>query len=171
MREMDIEDAMRCDPSTPCLLLSVSHAVAPPWGRCGGRRQWLALCAFPGEAQVVERLTRAFAERYVAENGHAFASVDAAYFLATQLFMVNTMLHNPNAGHTATITADAFSRILRTEPDGAELDDAYLRAKFNSIKVLPPYPPAYPLAVHRQGLTLLSSLPRPLPSASPTRPT
>lgn len=118
------------------------HSVPPPacdtmaqWGGGGNaRRQWLSLCAFPGEAQVVERLTLAFAERFTEENRHAFSSVEQAYFLATQLFMVNTMLHNPNAGHTAAITADAFSRILRTEPDGADLDDAYLRAKFNSIK-------------------------------------
>eukprot|EP00198_Chlamydomonas_reinhardtii_P013970 XP_001703307.1 SEC7/BIG-like ARF-GEF [Chlamydomonas reinhardtii] len=60
-------------------------------------RAFLAPFRLPGEAQKIDRLMEAFAERYVRDNPAAFRNADAAYVLAFAIIMLNTDAHNPLA--------------------------------------------------------------------------
>ncbi|GFR41199.1 hypothetical protein Agub_g1869, partial [Astrephomene gubernaculifera] len=58
-------------------------------------RSFLSPFRLPGEAQKIDRLMEAFAERFVADNPGVFRTADAAYVLAFAIIMLNTDAHNP----------------------------------------------------------------------------
>ncbi len=60
-------------------------------------RAFLLPFRLPGEAQKIDRLMEAFAERYVRDNPAAFRNADAAYVLSFAVIMLNTDAHNPLA--------------------------------------------------------------------------
>jgi hypothetical protein len=60
-------------------------------------RQFLTLFRLPGEAQKIDRIMNAFAQRYTLCNATDMVILDsdAAYILAFTIIMLNTDLHNP----------------------------------------------------------------------------
>ncbi|KAG2495708.1 hypothetical protein HYH03_006308 [Edaphochlamys debaryana] len=61
-------------------------------------RAFLSPFRLPGEAQKIDRLMEAFAERYVRDNPNSgFKNADAAYVLSFAVIMLNTDAHNPLA--------------------------------------------------------------------------
>lgn len=94
-----------------------------------------ALCeAFrlPGEAQQIARITETFAHKYFLTKPPGIRSEDAVYVLAYSIIMLNTDLHNPQVTRRMTI-AD-YQRNLRGVNDGADFDEAYLAAIYDTIR-------------------------------------
>ncbi|NP_001090523.1 cytohesin 2 [Xenopus laevis] len=59
-------------------------------------RQFLWSFRLPGEAQKIDRMMEAFAQRYCICNPGVFQSTDTCYVLSFAVIMLNTSLHNPN---------------------------------------------------------------------------
>ncbi|KAG7256923.1 hypothetical protein CRUP_027382, partial [Coryphaenoides rupestris] len=59
-------------------------------------RQFLWSFRLPGEAQKIDRMMEAFAQRYCTCNPGVFQSTDTCYILSFAIIMLNTSLHNPN---------------------------------------------------------------------------
>ncbi|KAF7698488.1 hypothetical protein HF521_004998 [Silurus meridionalis] len=59
-------------------------------------RQFLWSFRLPGEAQKIDRMMEAFAQRYCTCNAGVFQSTDSCYILSFAIIMLNTSLHNPN---------------------------------------------------------------------------
>ncbi|EHH59746.1 hypothetical protein EGM_09933 [Macaca fascicularis] len=59
-------------------------------------RQFLWSFRLPGEAQKIDRMMEAFAQRYCLCNPGVFQSTDTCYVLSFAVIMLNTSLHNPN---------------------------------------------------------------------------
>ncbi|CAK4160743.1 unnamed protein product [Aphanomyces euteiches] len=61
-------------------------------------RLFLSAFRLPGEAQQIDRILEAFAERVYAQcrERDLFGCVDVAYLLSFSIIMLNTDLHNPN---------------------------------------------------------------------------
>ncbi|CAM6114681.1 unnamed protein product [Calypogeia fissa] len=65
-------------------------------------RTFLESFRLPGEAQKIQRVLEAFAERYYEESPKVFANEDAAFTLAYSVIILNTDLHNPQVKRKMT---------------------------------------------------------------------
>ncbi|ORX99373.1 hypothetical protein K493DRAFT_110427 [Basidiobolus meristosporus CBS 931.73] len=57
-------------------------------------RKFLAQCELPKEAQQIDRVMQAFAEKYHSENPHLFLLSDVVYSVAFSLMLLHTDAHN-----------------------------------------------------------------------------
>ncbi|GIL43151.1 hypothetical protein Vafri_977, partial [Volvox africanus] len=81
-------------------------------------RSFLMPFRLPGEAQKIDRLMEAFAERYVRDNAGVFRNADAAYVLAFAVIMLNTDAHNPLAERRLDRAGFVAMTSLPTEDGG-----------------------------------------------------
>ncbi|GLI68912.1 hypothetical protein VaNZ11_013463 [Volvox africanus] len=81
-------------------------------------RSFLMPFRLPGEAQKIDRLMEAFAERYVHDNAGVFRNADAAYVLAFAVIMLNTDAHNPLAERRLDRAGFVAMTSLPTEDGG-----------------------------------------------------
>uniref|UniRef100_A0A672USA6 Cytohesin 1 n=1 Tax=Strigops habroptila TaxID=2489341 RepID=A0A672USA6_STRHB len=118
-------------------------------------RQFLWSFRLPGEAQKIDRMMEAFAQRYCQCNPGVFQStgerlpgpsapgpasqlivpsapVDTCYVLSFAIIMLNTSLHNPNVKDKPT--AERFIAMNRGINDGGDLPEELLRNLYESIK-------------------------------------
>ncbi|XP_073901095.1 cytohesin-1 isoform X3 [Castor canadensis] len=97
-----------------------------------GERQFLWSFRLPGEAQKIDRMMEAFAQRYCQCNNGVFQSTDTCYVLSFAIIMLNTSLHNPNVKDKTTV--ERFIAMNRGINDGGDLPEELLRNLYESIK-------------------------------------
>uniref|UniRef100_A0A3P9NMU1 Cytohesin-2 n=1 Tax=Poecilia reticulata TaxID=8081 RepID=A0A3P9NMU1_POERE len=95
-------------------------------------RQFLWSFRLPGEAQKIDRMMEAFAQRYCHCNPGVFQSTDTCYVLSFAIIMLNTSLHNPNVRDKPGL--DRFISMNRGINDGGDLPEELLRNLYESIK-------------------------------------
>ncbi|XP_027968102.1 cytohesin-1 isoform X2 [Eumetopias jubatus] len=95
-------------------------------------RQFLWSFRLPGEAQKIDRMMEAFAQRYCQCNIGVFQSTDTCYVLSFAIIMLNTSLHNPNVKDKPTV--ERFIAMNRGINDGGDLPEELLRNLYESIK-------------------------------------
>uniref|UniRef100_A0A673LRX3 Cytohesin-1-like n=1 Tax=Sinocyclocheilus rhinocerous TaxID=307959 RepID=A0A673LRX3_9TELE len=95
-------------------------------------RQFLWSFRLPGEAQKIDRMMEAFAQRYCQCNPGVFQSTDTCYILSFAIIMLNTSLHNPNVKDKPTV--ERFISMNRGINDGGDLPEELLRNLYESIK-------------------------------------
>uniref|UniRef100_A0A671XA46 Cytohesin 1b n=1 Tax=Sparus aurata TaxID=8175 RepID=A0A671XA46_SPAAU len=95
-------------------------------------RQFLWSFRLPGEAQKIDRMMEAFAQRYCRCNPGVFQSTDTCYVLSFAVIMLNTSLHNPNVKDKPTV--QRFTAMNRGINDGGDLPEDLLRNLYDSIK-------------------------------------
>ncbi|KAA0725014.1 SEC7 and coiled-coil domain-containing protein 1 [Triplophysa tibetana] len=95
-------------------------------------RQFLWSFRLPGEAQKIDRMMEAFAQRYCQCNPGVFQSTDTCYVLSFAIIMLNTSLHNPNVKDKPS--AERFICMNRGINDGGDLPEDLLRNLYESIK-------------------------------------
>uniref|UniRef100_A0A8C1L2D4 Cytohesin 1b n=1 Tax=Cyprinus carpio TaxID=7962 RepID=A0A8C1L2D4_CYPCA len=95
-------------------------------------RQFLWSFRLPGEAQKIDRMMEAFAQRYCQCNPGVFQSTDTCYVLSFAIIMLNTSLHNPNVKDKPS--AERFIGMNRGINDGGDLPEDLLRNLYESIK-------------------------------------
>uniref|UniRef100_A0A671RC07 Cytohesin-2 n=1 Tax=Sinocyclocheilus anshuiensis TaxID=1608454 RepID=A0A671RC07_9TELE len=95
-------------------------------------RQFLWSFRLPGEAQKIDRMMEAFAQRYCHCNPGVFQSTDTCYVLSFSIIMLNTSLHNPNVRDKPTV--ERFISMNRGINDGGDLPEELLRNLYDSIK-------------------------------------
>nr|XP_032653210.1 formin-2-like [Chelonoidis abingdonii] len=86
----------------------------------------------PGEAQKIDRMMEAFAQRYCLCNPGVFQSTDTCYVLSFAVIMLNTSLHNPNVRDKPTV--ERFITMNRGINDGGDLPEELLRNLYDSIR-------------------------------------
>ncbi|XP_015683301.1 cytohesin-1-like [Protobothrops mucrosquamatus] len=91
-------------------------------------RQFLWSFRLPGEAQKIDRMMEAFAQRYCQCNPGVFQSTDTCYVLSFAIIMLNTSLHNPNVKDKPTV--ERFIAMNRGINDGGDLPEELLRVSF-----------------------------------------
>uniref|UniRef100_A0A9J7X2M3 Cytohesin 1a n=2 Tax=Cyprinus carpio TaxID=7962 RepID=A0A9J7X2M3_CYPCA len=96
------------------------------------RRNFLWSFRLPGEAQKIDRMMEAFAQRYCQCNPGVFQSTDTCYILSFAVIMLNTSLHNPNVKDKPTV--ERFISMNRGINDGGDLPEELLRNLYDSIK-------------------------------------
>ena len=99
-------------------------------------RLFLGHFRLPGEAQCIDRLMEAFANKLFNNlgPGKPFASADAAFILSFSTIMLNTDLHNPQIPHNKRMTKEEFLRNNRGINDGQDLPREYLEFLYDEIK-------------------------------------
>ncbi|XP_008294204.1 cytohesin-1-like isoform X3 [Stegastes partitus] len=95
-------------------------------------RQFLWSFRLPGEAQKIDRMMEAFAQRYCHCNPGVFQSTDTCYILSFAVIMLNTSLHNPNVKDKPSV--QRFTAMNRGINDGGDLPEDLLRNLYDSIK-------------------------------------
>ncbi|XP_065131225.1 cytohesin-1a isoform X2 [Paramisgurnus dabryanus] len=95
-------------------------------------RQFLWSFRLPGEAQKIDRMMEAFAQRYCQCNSGVFQSTDTCYILSFAIIMLNTSLHNPNVKDKPAV--ERFISMNRGINDGGDLPEDLLRNLYDSIK-------------------------------------
>ncbi|XP_016097768.1 cytohesin-2-like [Sinocyclocheilus grahami] len=90
-------------------------------------RQFLWSFRLPGEAQKIDRMMEAFAQRYCHCNPGVFQSTDTCYVLSFSIIMLNTSLHNPNVRDKPTV--ERFISMNRGINDGGDLPEELLRIR------------------------------------------
>ncbi|TSK14778.1 Cytohesin-1 [Bagarius yarrelli] len=100
-------------------------------------RQFLWSFRLPGEAQKIDRMMEAFAQRYCQCNPGVFQSTDTCYVLSFAVIMLNTSLHNPNVKDKPS--AERFIGMNRGINDGGDLPEDLLRC-VKWLFVACPYP-------------------------------
>ncbi|XP_048088974.1 cytohesin-1b isoform X4 [Alosa alosa] len=95
-------------------------------------RQFLWSFRLPGEAQKIDRMMEAFAQRYCQCNPGVFQSTDTCYVLSFAIIMLNTSLHNPNVKDKPGV--ERFISMNRGINDGGDLPEELLRNLYESIK-------------------------------------
>ncbi|CAB1458969.1 unnamed protein product [Pleuronectes platessa] len=95
-------------------------------------RQFLWSFRLPGEAQKIDRMMEAFAQRYCQCNAGVFQSTDTCYILSFAIIMLNTSLHNPNVKDKPSV--ERFISMNRGINDGGDLPEDLLRNLYDSIK-------------------------------------
>uniref|UniRef100_A0A8P4KHQ8 Cytohesin 1a n=1 Tax=Dicentrarchus labrax TaxID=13489 RepID=A0A8P4KHQ8_DICLA len=98
----------------------------------GESEQFLWSFRLPGEAQKIDRMMEAFAQRYCQCNPGVFQSTDTCYILSFAIIMLNTSLHNPNVKDKPTV--ERFISMNRGINDGGDLPEDLLRNLYDSIK-------------------------------------
>ncbi|GAA6096380.1 cytohesin-1a isoform X1 [Tachysurus ichikawai] len=95
-------------------------------------RQFLWSFRLPGEAQKIDRMMEAFAQRYCQCNPGVFQSTDTCYILSFAIIMLNTSLHNPNVKDKPAV--ERFISMNRGINEGGDLPEDLLRNLYESIK-------------------------------------
>ncbi|XP_035261595.1 cytohesin-1-like isoform X2 [Anguilla anguilla] len=95
-------------------------------------RQFLWSFRLPGEAQKIDRMMEAFAQRYCQCNPGVFQSTDTCYVLSFAVIMLNTSLHNPNVKDKPSV--ERFIAMNHGINDGGDLPKELLRKLYESIK-------------------------------------
>ncbi|KAA8582590.1 hypothetical protein FQN60_003842 [Etheostoma spectabile] len=95
-------------------------------------RQFLWSFRLPGEAQKIDRMMEAFAQRYCQCNPGVFQSTDTCYILSFAIIMLNTSLHNPNVKDKPSV--ERFISMNRGINEGGDLPEDLLRNLYDSIK-------------------------------------
>ncbi|XP_072463507.1 cytohesin-2 isoform X2 [Notamacropus eugenii] len=95
-------------------------------------RQFLWSFRLPGEAQKIDRMMEAFAQRYCLCNPGVFQSTDTCYVLSFAVIMLNTSLHNPNVRDKPGV--ERFITMNRGINDGGDLPEELLRNLYDSIR-------------------------------------
>eukprot|EP00063_Salmo_salar_P060866 XP_014035701.1 PREDICTED: cytohesin-1-like isoform X2 [Salmo salar] len=98
-------------------------------------RQFLWSFRLPGEAQKIDRMIEAFAQRYCHCNPGVFQHSDTCYVLSFAVIMLNTSLHNPNVKDKPS--HQRFTAMNRGINDGGDLPEDLLRNLYESIKKEP----------------------------------
>lgn len=98
-------------------------------------RDFLWSFRLPGEAQKIDRMMEAFAERYCSFHPDLFKKPDTCFVLSFSLIMLNTSLHNPNVKDK--ITVEGFIKMTKGINDGADIPSEMLEGLFNSIASTP----------------------------------
>ncbi|XP_014749010.1 PREDICTED: cytohesin-2 [Sturnus vulgaris] len=98
-------------------------------------RQFLWSFRLPGEAQKIDRMMEAFAQRYCLCNPGVFTCTDTCYVLSFAVIMLNTSLHNPNVRDKPS--AERFVAMNRGINDGGDLPEELLRVIFGVSQVFP----------------------------------
>ncbi|XP_037244421.1 cytohesin-2 isoform X1 [Falco naumanni] len=98
-------------------------------------RQFLWSFRLPGEAQKIDRMMEAFAQRYCLCNPGVFQCTDTCYVLSFAVIMLNTSLHNPNVRDKPS--AERFVAMNRSINDGGDLPEELLRNLYESIRSEP----------------------------------
>ncbi|EMP42027.1 Cytohesin-2, partial [Chelonia mydas] len=96
-----------------------------------GERQFLWSFRLPGEAQKIDRMMEAFAQRYCLCNPGVFQSTDTCYVLSFAVIMLNTSLHNPNVRDKPTV--ERFITMNRGINDGGDLPEELLRVRVRCL--------------------------------------
>ncbi|MGH0183579.1 UNVERIFIED_CONTAM: hypothetical protein FKN15_019560 [Acipenser sinensis] len=91
-------------------------------------RQFLWSFRLPGEAQKIDRMMEAFAQRYCHCNPGVFQSTDTCYVLSFAIIMLNTSLHNPNVRDKPGV--ERFISMNRGINEGGDLPEELLRNCF-----------------------------------------
>lgn len=101
-------------------------------------RYFLSLFKLPGEAQQIDRIMQAFADRWAEENGAAEdadggpLSAETAYVLAFSLIMLNTDLHSDKI--ESKMSKEQFVRNNRgIGPNGSDVPRETLEALYEAI--------------------------------------
>eukprot|EP01090_Pellita_catalonica_P008645 TRINITY_DN19735_c0_g1_i1.p1 TRINITY_DN19735_c0_g1~~TRINITY_DN19735_c0_g1_i1.p1 ORF type:complete len:523 (+),score=91.87 TRINITY_DN19735_c0_g1_i1:61-1569(+) len=95
-------------------------------------RMFLATIRLPGEAQKIDRMVEAFAERYLENNPQSiFPNKDSAYIMAFAIVMLNTDAHNPNIKRK--MTREAFIQNNSGICEGQDLPEEYLGMIYNRV--------------------------------------
>eukprot|EP00934_Nitzschia_sp_Nitz4_P000938 Nitzschia sp. Nitz4//scaffold97_size77645//35123//41576//NITZ4_005518-RA/size77645-processed-gene-0.93-mRNA-1//-1//CDS//3329560656//938//frame0 len=98
-------------------------------------RLFLSGFRLPGEAQKIDRIMEAFAERFTVQNVDVFPNADTAFILAFSVIMLNTDLHNPSIKPERRMTLESFLRNNKgIGENGSDLDKDFLTGIFNRIK-------------------------------------
>ncbi|XP_033647680.1 IQ motif and SEC7 domain-containing protein 1-like isoform X4 [Asterias rubens] len=103
-------------------------------------RKFQTAFRLPGEAQKIERLMEAFAQRYCICNGDVarmFWKPDTIFILAFAIIMLNTDLHSPNQKTERRMKIHEFIRNLSGIDDGHDVDHDLLVGIYNRIQVHP----------------------------------
>uniref|UniRef100_A0A3B3ST25 Cytohesin 1 n=1 Tax=Paramormyrops kingsleyae TaxID=1676925 RepID=A0A3B3ST25_9TELE len=95
-------------------------------------RQFLWSFRLPGEAQKIDRMMEAFAQRYCQCNPGVFQSTDTCYVLSFAIIMLNTSLHNPNVKDKPSV--ERFVAMNRGINAGGDLPEDLLRNLYDSIR-------------------------------------
>uniref|UniRef100_A0AAZ3R3D7 Cytohesin 1b n=1 Tax=Oncorhynchus tshawytscha TaxID=74940 RepID=A0AAZ3R3D7_ONCTS len=95
-------------------------------------RQFLWSFRLPGEAQKIDRMMEAFAQRYCHCNPGVFQHSDTCYVLSFAVIMLNTSLHNPNVKDKPS--HQRFNAMNRGINDGGDLPEDLLRNLYEGIK-------------------------------------
>lgn len=136
----------------PCRALRVGGCTEPQNSAVPAvLRQFLWSFRLPGEAQKIDRMMEAFAQRYCQCNPGVFQSTgehtpglcpapcpalhltvpsvptDTCYVLSFAIIMLNTSLHNPNVKDKPT--AERFIAMNRGINDGGDLPEELLRVR------------------------------------------
>ncbi|XP_025770092.1 cytohesin-2 [Puma concolor] len=90
-------------------------------------RQFLWSFRLPGEAQKIDRMMEAFAQRYCLCNPGVFQSTDTCYVLSFAVIMLNTSLHNPNVRDKPGL--ERFVAMNRGINEGGDLPEELLRPR------------------------------------------
>ncbi|XP_038061907.1 IQ motif and SEC7 domain-containing protein 1-like isoform X2 [Patiria miniata] len=103
-------------------------------------RKFQTAFRLPGEAQKIERLMEAFAQRYCICNGdvtRAFQKPDTIFILAFAIIMLNTDLHSPNNKPERRMKLQDFLKNLSGIDDGCDIDPELLHGIYNRIRQHP----------------------------------
>ncbi len=103
-------------------------------------RKFQTAFRLPGEAQKIERLMEAFAQRYCICNGDVarmFWKPDTIFILAFAIIMLNTDLHSPNQKSERRMKIHEFIRNLSGIDDGHDVDHDLLVGIYNRIQQHP----------------------------------
>eukprot|EP01138_Halocafeteria_seosinensis_P010884 gb/GECG01011117.1/.p1 GENE.gb/GECG01011117.1/~~gb/GECG01011117.1/.p1 ORF type:complete len:2015 (+),score=275.06 gb/GECG01011117.1/:1-6045(+) len=96
-------------------------------------REFLGCFRLPGEAQKIERLMSAFAEKYFAQQEETpLKNEDTAFILSYSIIMLQTDLHNPQVSRK--MTEEEFIKNNRGINDGADLPREYLQNIYRSVQ-------------------------------------
>uniref|UniRef100_A0A5F9CQY4 Cytohesin-2 n=1 Tax=Oryctolagus cuniculus TaxID=9986 RepID=A0A5F9CQY4_RABIT len=95
-------------------------------------RQFLWSFRLPGEAQKIDRMMEAFAQRYCLCTPGSFQSTDTCYVLSFAVIMLNTSLHNPNVRDKPGL--ERFVAMNRGINEGGDLPEELLRSLYDSIR-------------------------------------
>eukprot|EP00249_Psilotum_nudum_P020568 c27761_g1_i1 orf=605-5020(+) len=94
-------------------------------------RTFLETFRLPGEAQKIQRVLEAFAERYYEQSPQILADKDAAFVLAYSLIILNTDQHNLQV--RKKMTEEDFIKNNRNINCGQDLPREYLSELYHSI--------------------------------------
>ncbi|CAF0837786.1 unnamed protein product [Adineta ricciae] len=104
-------------------------------------RRYLFTFILPGEAQKIDRIMEAFAQRYYECNPHIYASAEVCYIVSFAIIMLNTSLHNKSARlGGGPLTYEKFVNSLNETvarnqmPDQTIVKNIYDNIKNNELK-------------------------------------
>ncbi|CAF1182831.1 unnamed protein product [Adineta steineri] len=103
-------------------------------------RRYLFMFLLPGEAQKIERIIEAFAQRYYECNPDSYANAEVCFILSYAIIMLNTSLHNKSARLGGPFTYEKFLSSLSEAiaqpqmPDTSLIKNVYDNIKNNEFK-------------------------------------